>query len=210
LFPLAAHTYLGFTTQDPGHLVANYGSFIHLRGKIETQRNTDTIFRFWKSTSGLPDLYVHFYWQKTGGIDYPGWLSDGNVHVRMGWMDRTEYLNLAKLHGIHLCTSEVEGFGHYINEARAMGSLVITTDGAPMNELIDDTSGILVRPASTSKQNWGVKYGITPEDLAPAIERILSLSPKARHDLGTAARERFLTEDRWFRQRALDLFSALR
>lgn len=39
-------------------------------------------------------------------------------------------------HPIHVCASEREGFGHYINEARAAGALVVSTDHPPMNELI--------------------------------------------------------------------------
>lgn len=35
-----------------------------------------------------------------------------------------------------LCTSRMEGYGHYINQARASGGVIITSNGSPMNELI--------------------------------------------------------------------------
>lgn len=209
VFPQARHVFLGFTSNDPGRLVEEYETFVHLRGKVQTHRNTDSILATWKSANSLPDLYVHLYWRGQTGFEYPGWLHDDNVHIRMGWLKRSEYLELAGHHGIHLCTSEVEGFGHYINEARAMGALIITTNGAPMNELVDDESGILVDASSSSPMNWGIRHAITPEDLAPAIERAIGLSPRARRELGACARERFLLEDRAFKERVRELFFGL-
>ncbi len=209
VFPRALHAYLGFTSEDPGRLVYGYDSFVHLRGKLATQRSTNSIFTYWRSRRSLPDLHVQFYSTKEEGIQYAGWLSDHNVHVRIGWLERQEQLELAGKHGVHLCTSEVEGYGHYINEARAMGALVITTDGAPMNELVDVNSGILVKPSAISSMHWGTRYLVTPDDLAPAIDQALSLSPQARRALGAAARERFLAEDQLFRRRACELFVKL-
>jgi len=209
IFPQAQHAYLGFTSEDPGCLVTEHASFVHLRGKLQTRRNTDSIFAAWKSGRDWPDLYVHFYGGAGGSIDYPGWLHDGNVHVRMGWLERRDYFDLAARHGIHLCTSEVEGFGHYINEARAMGALVIAVDGPPMNELVDDSCGILVRARSASAVNRGTRFGITPDDLALAIERALRLGLDERRELGAKARARFLSESTAFRERARDLIAGL-
>lgn len=209
LFPHAKNDYLGFTSRDPGRQVTEYQSFLHMRGKVFTKRNTASILAYWKSRPLLPDLYLHFYLNKTEDLDYPGWLKDNNVHVRMGWLEREEYLDIASQHGIHLCTSEVEGFGHYINEARAMSSLVITTDAAPMNELVDSSSGILVKPGSTVPMHYGIRYIVNTEDLASAIDTVMTLNRNARSALGAAARQRFLDEGRKFRARARELFAEL-
>jgi glycosyltransferase involved in cell wall biosynthesis len=37
---------------------------------------------------------------------------------------------------VHICPSQSEGWGHTINEARAVGALVLTTDYPPMNEFV--------------------------------------------------------------------------
>ena len=50
--------------------------------------------------------------------------------------------------GCFLCPSSIEGYGHYINEAKSCKSIVVTTDFAPMNEFIDSyilSQGILIK-----------------------------------------------------------------
>lgn len=61
--------------------------------------------------------------------------------------------------GVQICVSEREGFGHYMNEARAAGALVVSTDHPPMNELVrDGVSGLLVKPSRTgSDTSWQVR-----------------------------------------------------
>lgn len=50
----------------------------------------------------------------------------------------------------HACPSEREGFGHYLNEARAAGAAVLSTDHPPMSEMVrHGGSGVLVRPERT-------------------------------------------------------------
>lgn len=212
LIPCARHEYLGFGSDDPGLRVRNHEGFLHLRGKYGTRRNTAAILSLWHSRRELPDLHMHFYVDTDGdaGLDYPEWLHDRNVHLRLGWLDRRDYLELAVSHGVHLCTSEVEGFGHYIDEARALASVVVTVDGAPMNELIDEGSGVLVRPCRTEPMRAGTRFMIGPDDLAVAVDRVLGLGPQARRRLGDAARRRFEEEGLRFRGRARDLLAGLR
>lgn len=208
-FPSAKNDYLGFTSRDPGREVTGYESFLHLRGKVHTKRNTDKIIALWRSRPNLPELYLHFYVSEARDLDYPHWLKDNNLNFRIGWLERDEYLDIASRHGIQLCTSEAEGFGHYINEARAMGSLVITTDAAPMNELVDSSSGILVKASASSPMHFGTRYQVSQASLASAIDRVLTMSPGSRKAMGTAARQRFLTERRQFHSKARELFAEL-
>lgn len=67
--------------------------------------------------------------------------------------------------------SEREGFGHYLNEARSVGALILTTDHAPMSKLIDGTNGILVRPEERcSYYDWQAlsQYGELNARVSPA------------------------------------------
>lgn len=71
------------------------------------------------------------------------------IHAGPNWplFEPVDHITLAELqlsHGVHICPSEREGFGHYINEARAASALVITTNHPPMNELITAATGVLI------------------------------------------------------------------
>lgn len=43
---------------------------------------------------------------------------------------------LQRRSAVHVCPSEREGFGHYVNEARAVGALVVAPAHAPLDELV--------------------------------------------------------------------------
>lgn len=49
---------------------------------------------------------------------------------------------------VHVCPSSREGFGHYINEARSVGALVVTIAAGPMNELVQDGKSGVVAPVA--------------------------------------------------------------
>jgi hypothetical protein len=67
-----------------------------------------------------------------------------NIYLAQRPLTTEEHCRLMALAGVHLCPSLAEGFGHTINQARSISGLIITTDAPPMNELIDETCGILV------------------------------------------------------------------
>jgi glycosyltransferase involved in cell wall biosynthesis len=118
-----------------------------------------------------------------------------NVVIYKKHIDSFAYHKLQVSIGIHLCPSMIEGFGHYINEARALGRLAVTTDLAPMNELVDDQSGFVI-PASTTEgfgrfAEWGIRSGgVTAEDIAMVMRRVFALSLHQRSHLANQAWKR--------------------
>jgi len=208
-FLSAKHTLVGFTSCDPSTRVTSYTSFIHAIGNVFTHRNTSTVVQCWSARPDWPNLHVLFH----GGdlnLKLSDFRPDSNIHPKSGWLEIDAYLWLAGDHGIHLCTSEVEGFGHYINEARALGALVVTTDAPPMNELVDNECGVLVKPRTTIPMNFGTRFLIDPEDFAVTVDKILQLEPRSRQRFGEAARYRFEAERGLFRERVAEAFADLR
>ena len=140
---------------------------------------------------------------------------------RVGSVYRCGYLStdlknwLQSVAAVHVCPSMVEGWGQYIDEGRRAGAVVVTLDAAPMNELIDASSGVLV-PAtrgpplrSLVSPDW-TKYLpadyfpkihiAAPHSLGPAIARAFG-ADGAR--LGAAATARAASEAASFHTRLL-------
>jgi hypothetical protein len=98
-----------------------------------------------------------------------------------------------------LPSSPPPGFGHYINEARAAGATVITTDHPPMNELVTPETGLLVKPERTAsyphmalRDHADINAFLSPAQICAAADRALRLGGGAAAGLGRAAREGYL------------------
>lgn len=77
-------------------------------------------------------------------------------------------------HALHIIPSEREGFGHSINEGRAAGAVLLVPDHPPMNELVRQSAGLLMRPAAVfSHADDPVpvlgKYGNISASMSPQV-----------------------------------------
>jgi glycosyltransferase involved in cell wall biosynthesis len=133
-----------------------------------------------------------------------------------------ELLRLQQSSGVHLCPSREEGFGHYINEARALGALVMTTNWAPMNDMVQDHFGVLIPCQLTSASLYQSPLPgnqacvVGPTDLEKAMEKYFGLIGKNENDdqlrlakvrsMGEFARVRFEDDRDDFRDRMQNLF----
>ncbi|CAI5736146.1 unnamed protein product [Hyaloperonospora brassicae] len=83
------------------------------------------------------------------------------LNLTVGMVERSAFAKLTAEAAFHMCPSISEGYGHYINQARAAGAVVITTDLPPMNELISSgETGFLipVKRRANSRQLMGGEY----------------------------------------------------
>ncbi len=209
----AAHFFTGFTSIEPDITVQNYGRFAHFRGKASNRHSTQ-ILNVWRNNPHYPELRYHFYQELNGSWEEPfefkEWLACRNISVMAGKIDKSFYNQQLGQCGIHLCLSGVEGFGHYINEARAMGAVVVVIDAPPMNEFIDINSGILI--PSSDRQEMGLvhRHLVSERSIKLTIDKIIELPQTHLKELGEAARKRYLTEGQLFRERMALLLDLLR
>lgn len=210
--PNAAHLFTGFTSIDPNIMVSSYTQFAHFRGKA-SNRHSKEILAVWKDNPHYPNLKYHFYQEMSGTWEEPfeftSWLTYRNISIMAGKIDRSFYYDQLSQCGVHLCLSGIEGFGHYINEARAMGAVPVVIDASPMNEFIDSNCGVLIPSASHHKIGLVTRHVVTQDQIKLAIDKIIALPQSHLKELGREARKRYLTEGQLFKERLaflIDLF----
>jgi hypothetical protein len=105
-----------------------------------------------------------------------------NIKVVGSMVTPQELRTLQLSHGVHICPSFREGFGHYINQARASKALVVTTDFGPMNEFVTPNSGVLFpyeRISSGILETRflpGIQAEISSSAICMAVEQVLAMT----------------------------------
>ena len=107
---------------------------------------------------------------------------------------------------LHIYPSLVEGFGHAINEAKAVGAVVLTTGQAPMSELV---TAPLIPYAKKYRipGRLGEIVEIRPADILAALEDVLLRDDL--YDIGRKNRQSFLENDLAFKARFMEALCAL-
>lgn len=177
--------YLGFTGYDcfiPSDIPKDYSVCLHAAGE-SPYKGTNSIMEAWKDRQDLPFLNIISHLSQAP-------YDQGNLNWIAYKLPFEEYRALQNSCGIHICTSETEGFGHYLVEAMSTGAVVITTDAPPMNEYITDKR-CLVPYSSYFTDNLAIRYVVDSQALASAIKNLMSLSEKERHQIGIENRAKF-------------------
>ncbi|MGH8025597.1 MAG: glycosyltransferase [Pseudoxanthomonas sp.] len=189
--------YIGFTSEDRMDVsIPRKRAFFHLPGK-SGNKGTRAVLAAWRANPQWPHLTV------VQRSKYPGDVAVGAANVThiSHYLPDDELKRMQNSHRFHLCPSETEGFGHYLMEALGVGAVTITTDGAPMNELVTPERGVLIPVARTGRQAMATTWLADPSEIAEAVERALALDEKDCAALGVAGRAFFIDNDKAFRQR---------
>ena len=79
-----------------------------------------------------------------------------NVLLIDRYLNEVRRQHLQATHGIHVCPSESEGYGHTIAEGMALGAVVVTTNTPPIDELVGRDRGYLV--AASRQKPMGLDH----------------------------------------------------
>jgi glycosyltransferase involved in cell wall biosynthesis len=187
----------GFSSLDrfDGSIAKNHNQFLHVAGRSR-QKGTKTLLDVWCRHPEWPQLTV-----VTTSLDLIPENLGSNITVLSGVVDDEVLFRLQNSAGIHICTSEAEGYGHYIGEAMSCGAIVMATDAPPMNELVAPGRGFLVGYHRTAPQSLGTNFYVCPEALERRVQEVLQLDAAQRVELGNAARTWFLSNRQSFEDR---------
>jgi len=172
--------------------------FIHSPGKSET-KGSDIIWRTWIKEPDLPKLIFcrmnHFekYTQKPKNVD--------KCFIKF---QEDEFRILQNSCYFHLCTSEYEGWGHYLHEAKSLGAIVFTANAPPMNTFITKDMGFLIDVQSREKRNSGILCKISGSSLKHEIRKAIQLDDNRLKQLSDNTIQSFHDNDRFFRWKFLE------
>lgn len=194
--------YTSFTSDDCyDKTIKKERVFLHLAGQ-SSAKGTRAIFDTWEKRNINSNLIL----QKLE--NFAEYIKHDNKNIlncfaRLSHDDKLILLNSCLF---ILCTSEYEGFGHYIWEALSVGAVVISTNHEPMNEYLNNENSILINPCSYSMQRMGRMGHITYRDLYPAIEQVLNMSNNDIQRISDNARQTFLDNDKKFKEKINEIF----
>ena len=189
-----ATRYIGFTSEDRlDGAVPRERAFFHLAGRSQA-KGTQVLLDAWRRHPEWPRLTV----VQSAKTAKPG-APVANITHLTGHLDDAQLRRLQNAHAFHICPSEAEGFGHVLMEGLSTGAVLLTTDGAPMHELVTSERGLLIAPATTGTLNLSPQYFVDVAGIEAAVERALALDDAQRTRLGTAARRYFEQADAAFR-----------
>jgi hypothetical protein len=120
-------------------------------------------------------------------------------------LEAPEFIQTFNQHLVHLCPSSYEGFGHYINEARSVGAMIISTNAAPMNELAQPAYSLLASVLSTSHQNIATHQHVDPFAIAELLDVCERTPVPKLKAMGEKARAAFLSDSQAFDLRLIEL-----
>jgi glycosyltransferase involved in cell wall biosynthesis len=190
---------------DPS-IEKNYDEVLHLAGKSPF-KNTGVVLDLWKAHPEYPKLTIVCHEGLEYGYSkfeahYNSLLPLPNVEFISRVLEKEEINELENRCGIHLCASKMEGYGHYLNEARSAEAAIITGDVAPTDELIEDGYNGLVIGTQTRKDNplSTEKLDLTQQELEKGMNRMLSMSIEERRQLGKNARKSYLADTEHFKR----------
>ncbi len=188
--------YIGFTSLDRNKAVAKRKEFLHLAG-LSSHKNTEKVVSLWNQ-GGMPPLTL----QKLN----KNYQSKNFTFVGQRIADIEGFLSSYQF---HLCPSKAEGFGHYINEALSTGGIVVTTDAPPMNELVKNDYGFLVKAKRSGTHNMGKEYDVEVADLKEKVLECYNMKAEQLNEMSRKSREAFEKRDREFRKNINDFVKCI-
>jgi glycosyltransferase involved in cell wall biosynthesis len=195
--------FLSFTSYDCylSEIQKDRSTCVHLAGGSD-YKGSDAIIEAWRQNPLMPNL-VFVTHNRLACLEQDNlrWF-----YKRLSLEDLHYYQNHC---GVHLCPSEVEGFGHYIMEAMSAKAVVITTDAPPMNEHITDPR-CLVPYHSTAPSNLGIRYFVDHQQLETTIQLLMSLPPEELELIGERNREVYLQKTKEFHDNLKSLIKKIK
>lgn len=197
IFGRYGHTeFIGFTSRDMlDKSIPRERKFLHVAGGSSAKGTAQTVEAF--KRTGFPLTII-------GDTHVPHELPP-NIN-RMGRVDPQTLKHVMNSHRFHLCPSSYEGFGHYLNEARSIGAVIITTNAAPMNEMGMSEYAFGAAYDRISTQNLATHKHVNIDSLEVMVRMVNDIPNRTIEEIGLSARNAYLDGREKFTKCMNDLF----
>ena len=181
-----ASSFIGFTSEDRSLQGAtpDYQSYFHLAGR-STLKGTEALVEVWRRHPDWPTLTL-LQCAENAPTGVPS-----NIGLITEYVSNEKLMEHLNSHGVHLCPSLSEGWGHYIVEAMSCSASVVTTNAPPMNELIQAERGILIQSKRSEPRHLGTNYFVDLEALDKQLTALVHADSSTKQQLGSNARHWF-------------------
>jgi hypothetical protein len=98
-----------------------------------------------------------------------------NVEYIDAFVHFEDYNRLSGSSLFHIYATEVEGFGHSINEALAQGAVVLVTNAPPMNEIANSDCALLIDAEYIGQKLFSPRFSVKDSALEGAVARAMML-----------------------------------
>lgn len=194
----------------------NYDKFLHLAG-ASWMKGTAAVLSAWEMHPEWPTITIlcrkYCYDQTRKQIrsilkKHRGKMPQNiTLYTELVPVDKVQ--ELLETCGVQILTSEAEGWGHYIHEARAHKALCVYTDFPPMNEFFQKNEGIGVSEGKPIKMEGDLTgadgFQVTSHGVEKAIQKVLKMSILEREKMGINAMHSFYKDRKYFFERANEL-----
>ena len=156
--------------------------WLHLKG-VSPFKHTQAVLNVWMKHPEWPVLHIvaHGDDKKNGFITLAHSVNvTPNIVLYQYKLDHDVLVGMMNRCAYHICPSQVEGFGHYINEGLSTNATVITTDGAPMNELVTDAR-CLIPCRLSHMMNLGMSFEFSEESLELVLKNVIENDLRCFH-----------------------------
>ncbi|RBP71947.1 glycosyltransferase [Marinobacter nauticus] len=189
--------YLGFTGGEIGAQTGSekkdYRLALHVAGNSQF-KGTQSVLSCWQRHPEWPKLIlVSQHLEPTS-------CSASNIEIKPT-LTSNELIALWAQAGFAILPSEVEGYSQTLAESMANGCITITTNAAPMNELVEEDRGFLAEVEGKLTFRLGTRYFVSEQALERSIQTAIDQQPDTLENMSRLAIEWYLTNHKQFLSR---------
>ena len=180
------------------------------------------LFNYWNLLHPKPSILPdHLLAKWPPHLKTPKFECAGSVFLCRESLSRELITFLQSISTAHACLNLIESWGRHIDEGRRNCAVLLVLDSPPMNQLVDASSGILIRASEGPhvqqflpskdlpwypKSFFPVTYQVTVTDVGDALKRLLSLTVDQGKEFGGRARSNSFRDAELFTKSLQALF----